>query len=666
KSYRRVRIKDIYPNIDWVFRYDEYGNFHHEFEIKEPELISKIKIKVKYADIDLTDDSKSIILSTPIGKIKDGNLIGYQGGDIVEVNYRLIDNSILAFDIRDYQKNKPLLIDPHALVWATYYGGSSSDKGYSITTDANGNVFVTGETWSTNFPTQNPGGNAYYQGANAGNVDVFILKFDNSGQRLWATYYGGSSYDYVNSITTDANGNVFVTGYTESTNFPTHNPGGNAYYQGANAGLADLFILKFDNSGQRLWATYYGGSSNDYSYSITTDANGNVFVTGYTSSFNFPTQNPGGGAYYQGTRAGLSDLFILKFDNSGQRLWATYYGGSSDEWGRSITTDANGNVFVTGETTSPDFPTQNPGGNAYYQGANAGNRDLFILKFDNSGQRLWATYYGGSSYDYVNSITTDANGNVFVTGYTESTDFPTYNPSNAYYQGAKAGLDDVFILKFDNSGQRLWATYYGGSGDDYGYSITTDANGNVFVTGYTGSSTSFPTYNPGGGAYYQGANAGGYDLFILKFNNSGQRLWATYYGGSSSDEGYSITTDANGNVFVTGYTNSIDLPTQNPGGSAYYQGANAGGYDAFISKFSSANLINESSIISFKSKLSLNLTNISTPINIKIYSLDGNLIYSNTFKTNNIEINLNNLKSGIYILKAQGKNKSLTYKFIKN
>ncbi|MEO0179479.1 MAG: SBBP repeat-containing protein [candidate division WOR-3 bacterium] len=325
------------------------------------------------------------------------------------MNYRLIDNSILAFDIRDYQKNKPLLIDPHALVWATcdeeggddYDDGEGSyDYGHSITTDANGNVFVTGRTESTNFLTHNPGNNAYYQGENAGGGDVFILKFNNSGQRLWATYYGGSGDDWGHSITTDANGNVFVTGRTESTNFPTHNPGGNAYYQGANAGFNDLFILKFNNSGKRLWATYYGGSDNDAGYSITTDANGNVFVTGRTWSTNFPTHNPGGNAYYQGENAGFNDLFILKFNNSGKRLWATYYGGSDKDEGYSITTDANGNVFVTGGTWSTSFPTHNPGNNAYYQGANAGDADLFILKFNNSGKRLWATYYGGSDDDY--------------------------------------------------------------------------------------------------------------------------------------------------------------------------------------------------------------------------------------------------------------------------
>jgi hypothetical protein len=318
RLYRKVIIKEVYPGIDWILRYDENGNFHHEFEASPNSNIAQIKIKVKNAEIELTDEGRSVLLKTPIGIIKDGNLIAYEGKKEISAKYKIKDN-LLSFEIKDYKGREKLLIDPHALVWGTYYGGSSWDEAYSISTDANGNVFVVGETNSTDFPTQDIGGGAYYQSNNAGSYDAFILKFNNSGVRLWATYYGGSDDDYASSISADANGNVFVVGGTRSINFPRQNPGGDAYYQGTNAGSSDAFILKFTNNGNRLWATYYGGSSGDSATSISTDANGNVFVVGYTYSTNFPTLNPGGGAYYQGTCGGCStysDAFILKFSGS--------------------------------------------------------------------------------------------------------------------------------------------------------------------------------------------------------------------------------------------------------------------------------------------------------------------------------------------------------------
>jgi hypothetical protein len=330
KLYRKVIIKEVYPGIDWILRYDENGNFHHEFEVSPNSNIAQIKIKVKNAEIEITDEGRSVLLKTPIGIIKDGNLIAYEGKKEITAKYTIKDN-LLSFEIKNYEGREKLLIDPHALVWGTYYGGSHVDGASSISTDANGNVFVVGWTTSDDFPTYNPGGGAYYQGSCGGcpsyDEDAFIIKFNNSGVRLWATYYGGNDYDLAYSISTDANGNVFVVGYTYSTDFPTLNPGGGAYYDGTcgtdgncnydgSFYYYDAFILKFTNNGIRLWATYYGGSYRDFATSISTDANGNVFVVGSTLSTDFPTQNPGGGTYYQPNNAGSYDAFISKFSGS--------------------------------------------------------------------------------------------------------------------------------------------------------------------------------------------------------------------------------------------------------------------------------------------------------------------------------------------------------------
>ncbi|MCX7785204.1 MAG: SBBP repeat-containing protein [candidate division WOR-3 bacterium] len=684
KSFRYLKIKDLYPNIDWVWRCEE--KVHNEFVVKPNADLNQIKLKVKWADFAIRE-GKEVVYTTPLGSIKEGEIYVYeQNGQKVSACFQKDAQGFITFNIKDYDKNKTLIIDPpFERLWATYYGGSDQDNCDgsreigAITTDNLGNIFITGFTKSTNFPTQNPGGGAYFQGTISSQIDAFICKFNNTGIREWATYYGGSADDVGISLTTDFSNNIFVTGNTfSSTNFPVYNPGGNAYFQSSSGGSGDAFILKFNNAGVRLWATYYGGGLSDVGYGITTDNSGNVFVTGNTyASTSFPTYNPGGNAYYQATNAGSFDAFILKFSNTGVREWATHYGGSDEDHGYAITADSAGNVFVTGMTRSTNFPTYNPGAGAYFQGNIQGYRTVFILKFNNNGVREWATFYGGSTNDYGRSIAVDNAGNVFVVGNTSSGNFPTYDAGgNTYYQSTIGGSDDAFILKFNNAGIRQWATFYGGSAGDIARSIAKSNSGKIFITGNTLSSN-FPTYDPGAGAFYQGTLTGGHEVFILGFNNTGVREWATYYGGTGTDYGMSITTDGIGNIFLTGFTLSSNFPTYNPGGNAYYQATNAGSYDAYILKFSApatdieyepnnvkcySQPIQYHTFFTDRIVLRFN-SSYEKEIKVSIYNPLGQCLYSKTISASS-QIILNdeqikNLQSGIYFIRIEVDNKKL-------
>ncbi|MGM0477831.1 MAG: SBBP repeat-containing protein [Bacteroidota bacterium] len=598
-KYRKIRIKNIYPGIDWVFRYDG-EQMHHEFEIEPTADAGLIKMQVDWADVKLQDDGKKMLLETPLGTIEDGDIFAFEekSKKEVEVNYHKNEKNIVSYNVKGSRNDEKLIIDPPlSLLWGTYFGGSDADEFTNVKTDASGNVFVTGVIRSTDFPTLNPGGGAYFQGVNGGGTnDLTIVKFDNTGVLLWSTYYGGSGIDNGLSLTIDNLGNVYVVGNTTSTNLPTLNPGGGAYYQASNAGGGDGYILKFNNTGERLWATYFGGNSTEWLISIETDSFDNIYVVGRSSSATIPTLDMGGGAYYQGTNAGSSgsrDGIMLKFSNAGVLLWSTFYGGSANDQFNSIALDASGNIFIGAQVYSTDFPTFDPGAGAYFQGTHGGGTDdLGILKFSPSGQVLWSTYYGGSDRESSNfSITTDNNGNLFVTGEVNSIDFPTFDPGGtAYFQNSLLGNWDLYLLKFNNTGERLWATYYGGNDSEFtgNYSaISTDGSNNIFITGRT-RSIDFPTQDPGGGAYYLGTKASslGYDIVILQFNNNGESLWSTF--GSASHRSRSITNDLNGNAFVVGFTlASSGTIIYDPGGGAYFQGTNNGSNGGLISKFES-------------------------------------------------------------------------------
>jgi hypothetical protein len=397
--------------------------------------------------------------------------------------------------------------DGSALVYSTYLGGSLDDLGKSIAVDAVGNAYVTGDTFSTNFPTTM----GAFQTTYAGGKDAFVTKLNATGSALlYSTYLGGTASDEGNGIAFGLSG-AYVIGSTASNDFPTASP-----FQGARAGSSDAFITYLNASGSALLASsFLGGSNLDTAYGIDVDSSGNVYVAGSTSSINFPTANA-----FQTINGGATDAFVSKFNAIGSGLvYSTYLGGAASDQAKGIAVDASGNAYVTGDTQSANFPTAAPF-DATYGGGTCGApefsfncRDAFVTKLSSTGTTLvYSTYLGGAGFsndDQGSAIAVDSAGIAYVTGTTRSTNFPTLNALQVILGGEGAG--DAFVTKFAPAGSSLlYSTYLGGNSDDWGLSIALGAPGNVYLTGYT-FSTNFPTANPFDGTY---ANVR--DAFISK------------------------------------------------------------------------------------------------------------------------------------------------------
>ena len=388
----------------------------------------------------------------------------------------------------------------------------------------------------------------------------------------YSTYLGGSASDNGSAIAVDAEGNAYVTGATQSTDFPTMNP-----LAGTNAGLYDVFVTKLNAAGTDLvYSTYFGGSGGDYGQGIAVDAEGNAYVVGITLSTNFPTMGfrfappsrielpP-----FQGTFGGNYDAFITKLNAAGNALvYSTYLGGNGIDQGFGIAVDAAGNAYVIGSTTSTNFPTKTP-----LQGSLAGGQNTFVTKLNAVGSALvYSTYLGGNGSDYGKGIAVDPAGNAYVAGATNSTNFPTMNPFQATFGGGY----DAFVTKLDAAGTALvYSTYLGGSGNESGYSIAADAAGNAYVTGSV-ESTDFPTKNP-----FQAGMTGSINAFVTKLDAAGTALvYSTYLGGNGFDFGTSIAVNAAGNAYVTGWASSTNFPTASP-----FQATLGGVQNAFVTKF---------------------------------------------------------------------------------
>jgi hypothetical protein len=403
------------------------------------------------------------------------------------------------------------------------------------------------------------------------NLNTLII--DPTPKLDWGTYYGGANDDVGLAVATDDNGNVFIAGYSNSAQNIASSGAHQTTYSGGNR---DGFIAKFNSSGVRQWGTYYGG---EYVIDIATDASGNIYLTGvcWGDTAGIATK----GSHQTTYGGGVSDAYVAKFNSAGVRQWATYLGGEDSEVGPEITLDVLGNLYVYGRTKSITG-IATPGS---HQPTAPMGPFGFLVKFNSNGVRQWGTYYGNDGFVYEGDVAVDPSGNVYITGYAGkgSGSGAAIATSGAHQTTHNGGGYDGFVAKFNANGVRQWGTYYGGSGNDVCQDMAIDAAGNVFITGYTTSTSDIAT----SGAHQKTLSTTqgfGSDAFVVKFNSSGVRQWGTYYGGIGSDYGNGIAVDNLGNVLIVGSTES----TTDISSSGAYQTNFRGNQDAFVVKFNTS------------------------------------------------------------------------------
>ena len=574
-TFSKIQCDNVYTGIDLVY-YGTRRQWEYDFIIAPGVDYRTIALNFDGVDKMTLDESGSLVLNTSAGVIRHRKPLAYQnsGGVRLEIPARFvlresdvgsvhqgsaIRNQNVSFVVEEYDRSLPLVIDP-VVIYSTYLGGTGDDFPGDAVVDSEGNLYVTGTTTSTNFPTKGA-----FQTSNNGGAfgDVFVTKFNPTGTEvIYSTYLGGSGDENPGGIDVDAPGRVYITGFTRSTNFPT----ANALQASFAGGSGDVFIAKLNQSGSALvYSTYLGGNGNgaDSATGIAVDASGNVYIAGQAFE-NFPLANP-----LQAVSTGF-DAFIAKLNSEGSALiYSTYLGGNGADSADDIAIDSKGNAYVAGRTNSTDFPIANAVQPVFGGGPSL---DCFVTKVNSSGTSfIYSTYLGGGSFDTPRTIVVDSAGNAYVGGNTASTNFPTANP----LQSTLRGPGDGFVSKFNATGSLVYSTYLGGTTSDQVTDMDVETDGTAYVVGNT-NSIDFPTINA-----TQGALAGDRDAFVVKLPPNGAvLLFSSYLGGTANDFSESVTIDNRGGVYVVGETASTDFKLVDA-----FQPVFGGGFDGFITKF---------------------------------------------------------------------------------
>ena len=396
--------------------------------------------------------------------------------------------------------------------WAKQAGGTEGDAASRITVDASGNSYVTGIFRGiASFGTIDL--------TSSGSTDIFIAKYDAFGNVLWAKQAGGQNIDAGKNIAVDSSGNSYITGEFQGT----------ATFGSTmlnSSGNYDVFIAKYDASGNVLWVKQSGGTGLEVGRGIAVDGSGNCYITGYfdgSASFDSTTL----------TSSGSFDVFIAKYDATGNFQWADRAGSSEEDFGRNVTVDESGNSYIAGT-----FRGLAGFGSTTF--TSSGAEDIFIAKYDATGNVLWAKKAGGTNKDAANGIDVDGSGNSYIIGEFQGT--ATFGSTMLT---STSFLSDIFIARYDPSGNVLWAIRAGGSTGDYGRNIAVDGSGNSYITGEFEGSAGFDSTTL--------TSMGGVDIFIAGYDASGNALWAKTAGGNLEDRASGIALDGSGNTYISGY-----------------------------------------------------------------------------------------------------------------
>lgn len=635
-NYSRVSYSAIYPGIDVVY----YGNQQHleyDLVIAAGAELSQIRIAFDGPDRVDIDQDGNLRLNVGSEMIQFQKPVIYQ---LIEGKKKIVDGRYIrlaekefGFEVASYDKNAPLIVDP-VLNYSTYLGGTSDDVGTAIAVDAAGNAYITGYTYSSNFPLLN----AYDRSLSRSDVDVFVAKLNPTGSALmYSTYLGGGkSQDFATDIVIDAAGNAYVTGMTSGADFPVTT---GAYQTGTASGGA--FVTKLSAAGNSLaYSTYIHGVA---APRIAIDATGNIFLTGSA----MPTLRTTADALQrESANPSSTNALVAKLNTTGTAMvYATFIGGSGTDTGKGIAVDMQGYAYVAGSTTSDDFPTLYA-----LQAARQGGQDGFVAKINPSGTELaFSTYLGGAYNDTVSAIAVDAQGNAYLVGETYSADFPIRNafqPEKSGYRLVNAALGNAFVTKLAPAGDALvYSSYIGGEickgycqvvfggssySGDVAYDIAVDTAGHAYITGLARTYT-FPLVDsllPD--KQYDSDES----LFVTKISLTGSALlYSTFvrtgnivYGGNLQTgvpygAGNAIAVDGVGNAYVTSeHDNSGGLLTT----AGALQTASKGGQDAVAFKLGATSLVMSltSSANPASSQTAITLTATVTDAN-----LTGNVIF---------------------------------------